>query len=155
MPKPATNTMKTMKTMAKTKPMKTMPMKGQKATTAMKTMAKTKPMNAMPMKGQKNMKAMKAMKAKPMKTQPKKGDQPMDVPWNGKIHCASHGCKSWIYVRKSQWYAKCTHCKRPWMSSLQVNGIQMPDTQFSPHTFLPPKPFLLYVWQKFKPKSST
>lgn len=144
MPKPATNTMKTMKTMAQTKPVKTMPMKGQKATTAMKTMAKTKPMNAM-----------KAMKAKPMKTQPKKGDQPMDVPWYGKIHCASHGCKSWIYVRKSQWYAKCTQCKRPWVSSLQVNGIQMPDTQFSPHTFLPPKPFLLCVWQNFKPKSST
>ena len=109
---------------------------------------KSKPMKAMPMKSHKamktqQMKAMKTMKATAMKTPPKKEDQPMDVPWNGRIQCASAGCKSWIYVRKSQWYAKCTHCNRPWVSSLQQNGITMPDPQLSLNKFLAPKYFLM------------
>ena len=147
MPKPATNAMKTMKhaTGAATKPVKTKPMKGH---TTMKTM----PMKTMPMKGQKTMKTMKTMPMKgPKKTMksPKAKDvQPMNIPWNGKIFCSSSHCGSWIYVRKSQWYAKCTMCGRPWLTSFQTNGISLPETQVSLDKFLQTRSLLMSVLQK-------
>lgn len=133
MPKPATSAMKTTKAMANhamKKPVKTQPMKGQN--TMKKTMKAQKTM-----KGQNTMKTMKAMKTqktmkgpkKTMKSPKAQEIQPMNLPWNGKIFCASPQCGSWIYVRKSQWYAKCTMCGRPWVSSLQTNGISLPETQ--------------------------
>ena len=120
MPKPATNAMKTMKhaTGAATKPVKTKPMKGH---TTMKTM----PMKTMPMKGQKTMKTMKTMPMKgPKKTM--KSPKAQDV----------------------QWYAKCTMCGRPWLTSFQTNGISLPETQVSLDKFLQTRSLLMSVVQK-------
>ena len=46
--------------------------------------------------------------------------EPPNNAYNGKIHCCTKNCPSWIYV--PNWYYSCQMCHQPWVTRVVLKG---------------------------------
>lgn len=51
--------------------------------------------------------------------------QGSNLAWNMCLKCSNGGCKSWIYIRKADWWAECKWCGQLWLQSFKDHGCHL------------------------------